>query len=119
MKKFHSIMMYIFGIIAVVGFICLISVNDESEYWFWIATGSLLTFLVGVAGANIFSDVEDFKASCWGIGAVVYLWTIRTFRKRSKIYRMSVRKFGRRMNYKLLYHYAKNVYYEEAEKRES
>lgn len=102
----------IFGTLAFIGFIGMLGVNDNSDYWWVTLTASFGLFLLGCAGAAIADDFTYFKSNCFACLSVVYVFIIQLFRRNSKVAKNIRKRFGKKVAYKSVFDFARDYYYE-------
>lgn len=102
----------IFGSLAFIGFLGMLCVNDNSDYWWVTLTISFGVFLLGCAGAAIADDFTYFKSNCFACLSVVYVFVIQLFKHDCKSAKNIRKRFGNKVSYKSVFNFAKNYYYE-------
>lgn len=115
MSLVRKVFIYIFSILAVVAFICMISTNEESPYWWQIPTISLAVFILSLIAVDILYSPYGLISVIYGIAFVYYVWYLRRFKRSSKEYRQVVKIFGRKPKYHDVYYYGVESYLESLE----
>lgn len=108
----RRICLWVFGSLAFIGFMGMLSVNDEASSWFVLLTISFGVFLIGCAGAFIADDFTYFKSNCFACLSVVYVFINQLLRHNSKTARNIRKRFGKKVAYKSVFDFARNYYYE-------
>lgn len=108
----RRICLWVFGSLAFIGFMGMLSVNDEASSWFVLLTISFGVFLIGCAGAFIADDFTYFKSNCFACLSVVYVFINQLLRHNSKTARNIRKRFGKKVTYKSVFDFARNYYYE-------
>ena len=108
----RKVCLSIFGSLAFIGFLGMVCVNDNSDYWWVTLTVSFGIFLFGCAGAAIADDFSYFKSNCFACLSVVYVFVIQTFKHNSKSAKNVRKRFGSKVSYKSVFDFARDYYYE-------
>lgn len=108
----RRICLVIFGTLAFIGFIGMLSVNDEASNWFVVLTISFGIFLFGCAGAFIADDFTYFKSNCFACLSVVYVFIIQVLKHNSKTAKSIRKRFGKKVAYRSVFDFARDYYYE-------
>lgn len=100
------------GIFFTLGFLGMISVNDQHEYWWALLLGSFAMFLVGFALLAFISNRYSVYASAYAIVAMTaaYLYPIMSNREFPTFCRKLWKKCGG--SYKKMYHTVRSRYFE-------
>ena len=104
--------MGIFGSLAFIGFLGMLCVNDNSDYWWVTLTASFGLFLFGCVGAAIADDFTYFKSNCFACLSVVYVFIIQLFKHNSKTAKNIRKQFGKKVAYRSVFDFARDYYHE-------
>ena len=112
MSVVRTVFIYIFSLIAIAAFICMISTNEDSPYWWQIPTISLVVFILSIIAIDVLYCPYRVVSIFYGCACVYYVWYLRRFKRSSKEYRMVVKTFGRKPKYHDVYDYGIETYLE-------
>lgn len=100
----------IFSIIAAVGFVGMLSTNEQIPYWYIILLTSFAVFMIGCGGIAFIENKYIVYGSLYGIVSVIgaFMYPYMKHRKFTRFCRILLRRCGN--SYSRLFQVVKNRY---------
>lgn len=105
-----KVLKIIFSIIALIGFVGMLSTNEQSQYWYIILLTSFAIFMIGCGGIAFIENRYNVYGSLYGIVSVIgaFMYSFMKRREFPRFCRVLLRKCGN--SYSRLFHVVKNRY---------